>query len=42
MLIKFLQDNGDIFATKPADMAGIPRNLIEHKVNVKPGAKPIK
>ena len=31
-----------MFAWKPADMPGVPRNLIEHSLNVSPTAKPIK
>ena len=32
----------DVFAWKPADMPGVPRNLIEHSLNVNGKAKPIK
>ena len=32
----------DVFAWKPADMPGVPRNLIEHSLNVNSKAKPIK
>src|SRR6266508_3329177 len=38
----FLQANQDIFAWKPSDMPGVPREVIEHSLNVKEGAKPIK
>ena len=31
-----------MFAWKPADMPGIPRELIEHSLNVLATAKPIK
>lgn len=31
-----------IFAWKPADMPGVPRHLIEHKLNVNEGSKPTK
>jgi hypothetical protein len=40
VLISFLQANRDIFAWKPADMPGVPRNLIEHSLNVDPRAIP--
>jgi hypothetical protein len=40
MLISFLRANRDIFAWKPADMPGVPRNLIEHSLNVDPEATP--
>jgi hypothetical protein len=39
-LISFLQANRDIFAWKPADMPGVPRNLIEHSLNFDPKATP--
>ena len=32
----------DVFAWKPSDMPGVPRNLIEHSLNVNSKAKPIK
>ena len=31
-----------VFAWKPADMPGVPQNLIEHSLNVDGKAKPIK
>jgi hypothetical protein len=31
-----------VFAWKPFDMKGIPREVAEHKLNVKPGSKPVK
>jgi hypothetical protein len=37
-----LRSNVDVFAWKPADMPGVPRNLIEHSLNVNGKAKPIK
>jgi hypothetical protein len=42
MLIKFLQENRDIFAWKPADMPGVPRELIEHELCLDPLTKPVK
>jgi hypothetical protein len=41
-LIKFLHDNRDIFAWKPADMPRVPRELIDHKLHLDPKAKPVK
>jgi hypothetical protein len=41
-LIKFLHENRDIFAWKPIDMLGVPRELIEHELHLDPQAKPIK
>nr|ABA99731.1 retrotransposon protein, putative, Ty3-gypsy subclass [Oryza sativa Japonica Group] len=35
-------NNKDIFAWKPSDMHGIPREVIEHSLHVKEDAKPIK
>ena len=32
----------DVFAWKPSDMPGVPRDLIEHSLNVNSKAKPIK
>jgi hypothetical protein len=31
-----------VFAWKPFDMKGIPREIDEHKLNIKPGSKPVK
>jgi hypothetical protein len=42
VLVKFLQENRDIFTWKPADMPGVPRELIEHELHLDPKAKPIK
>jgi hypothetical protein len=42
MLVKFLQENRDIFTWKPTDMSGVPRELIEHELHLDPKAKPIK
>jgi hypothetical protein len=41
-LILFLQANLDVFAWKPSDMPGIPRDVAEHKLNTKLSAKPFK
>jgi hypothetical protein len=30
MLVSFLRANRDIFAWKPVDMPGVPKELIEH------------
>jgi hypothetical protein len=34
--------NLDVFAWKPSDMKGVPREVVEHKLNIKPGLKPVK
>ncbi|GJR84539.1 reverse transcriptase domain-containing protein [Tanacetum coccineum] len=35
-----LKDNMDIFAWEPADMTGVPRSIIEHKLNVNTSIEP--
>jgi hypothetical protein len=40
VLVSFLRANREIFAWKPADMLGVPRQLIEHSLNVDPKATP--
>ena len=42
MLVTFLRANQDIFTWKPSDMPGVYREVIEHTLNVKEGAKPVK
>ena len=42
MLVDFLRDNKDVFAWKPSDMPGIPREVIEHALNIRPGSKPVR
>jgi hypothetical protein len=42
MLISFLRANRDIFAWKPADMPGVPRELIKHSLKVDTKAIPKK
>jgi hypothetical protein len=34
--------NLDVFAWKPSDMKGIPREVAEHTLNIKPGSKLVK
>jgi hypothetical protein len=41
-LVKFIQENRDIFAWNPVDMPGVTRELIEHELHLDPKAKPIK
>ena len=41
-LVDFLRDNSDVFAWKPSDMPGIPREVAEHSLNTRPSSKPIK
>ena len=42
MLVDFLHANKDIFAWKPLDMLGIPREVTEHTLKIKPGSKLVK
>jgi hypothetical protein len=42
MLIDFHRANRDIFAWKPADMLGVPKELIEHCLKFNPKAAPKK
>ena len=40
-IIGFLKDNLDVFAWSHKDMPGIPANIIQHRLNVDPGKKPV-
>ena len=42
MLVSFLREHVDVFMWKPVDMPGMPRELIEHSLNVLATATPIK
>jgi hypothetical protein len=42
MLTNFLRDHADIFAWTPSDMSGVPRELVEHSLDVSKMAKPLK
>jgi hypothetical protein len=42
MLATFLLENSDVFAWEPADLCGVPREVIEHHLAVYPEACPIK
>jgi hypothetical protein len=42
VLISFLRENIYVFAWKPTDMPRVPRELIEHSLDVLKTAKPIK
>ncbi|GJX21499.1 reverse transcriptase domain-containing protein [Tanacetum coccineum] len=41
-LCGLLQRNLDIFAWKHADMTGVPRNIVEHRLNVREGCSPVR
>ena len=42
MLTSFLRANWDIFAWKPSDMAGVPREEAEHSLDLNEKARPVK
>jgi hypothetical protein len=42
VLITFLQKNLDIFTWQISNMPRIPREMIEHKLDIDPAFKPIK
>ena len=42
MLVGFLCANRDIFAWKPLELLGIPREVAEHALKIRPGFKPVK
>ena len=42
MLVDFLRANADIFAWSPLDMPGIPREVAEHTLDIRPNSKPVK
>ncbi|GJW89063.1 hypothetical protein Tco_0164403 [Tanacetum coccineum] len=41
-LCNLLQRSMDIFAWTPTDMTGVPRQIVEHKLNVRKGCQPIR
>ncbi|GJW06745.1 reverse transcriptase domain-containing protein [Tanacetum coccineum] len=41
-LCSLLKQNLDIFAWKPADMTGVPRNIAEHRLNIWEGYSPVR
>ena len=41
-LVEFIRENRDVFAWKPSDMPGVPRELAEHCLHVNPNARPVK
>jgi hypothetical protein len=42
VLIDFLRANADIFAWSPSDMPVIPREVAEHSLDIRAGARPVK
>jgi hypothetical protein len=41
-LLSFLDKDNDVFAWKPSDLTGVSRDIIEHKLEVNPSARPKK
>jgi hypothetical protein len=39
-LLQFLDKNNDVFASSTSDLIGVSRQVIEHKLQVNPNAKP--
>jgi hypothetical protein len=42
MLVDFLRTNAEVFAWSPSDMPGIPRDVAEHSLDIRVGARPVK
>jgi hypothetical protein len=42
VLVDFLRANAEIFAWSPSDMRGIPRDVVEHSLDIRAGARPMK
>ncbi|GJQ98939.1 hypothetical protein Tco_0521924 [Tanacetum coccineum] len=41
-LCALLRQNLDVFASRPADMMGVPRHIAEHRLNIREGYLPIR
>ncbi|GKE30810.1 hypothetical protein Tco_1446194 [Tanacetum coccineum] len=41
-LCSLLQHNLDVFAWKPTNMTGMPRHIVEHRLNVQEGCSPVR
>jgi hypothetical protein len=42
VLVDFLHTNADVFAWSPSDMPGMPRDVAEHSLDIRAGARPVK
>jgi hypothetical protein len=42
VLIDFLRANAEIFAWSPSDMPDIPRDVADHSLDIRAGARPMK
>nr|GFA36765.1 hypothetical protein [Tanacetum cinerariifolium] len=41
-LCSILKKNFDIFAWQPSDMTGVPRSVVEHRLNIREGYSPVR
>jgi hypothetical protein len=42
VLVDFLRANADVFAWSPSNMPDIPREVAEHSLDIRAGARPVK
>jgi hypothetical protein len=42
MLVNFLRAHTEMFAWSPANLPGIPRDVAEHSLDIRAGARPVK
>jgi hypothetical protein len=42
VLVGFLRANAEVFAWSPSDMPDIPRDVAEHSLDIRAGARPVK
>jgi hypothetical protein len=42
VLVDLLRANADVFTWSPSDMPGIPREVAEHSLDIRAGARPAK
>jgi hypothetical protein len=42
VLVDFLRANADVFTWSSSEMTGIPRDVAEHSLDIRAGARPVK
>jgi hypothetical protein len=42
VLVDFLHANAEVFVWSPSDMPGLPREVVEHSLDIRAGAQPVK
>jgi hypothetical protein len=42
VLVDFLRVNAEVFAWSPSDMSDIPRDVVEHSLDIRASARPVK